>query len=203
MTVPAKPKHEPDWFIEKTRHLVKKFESLERKSNNEQHILSKDEEHEVINDIKRVAEVATTPLQRWEHTVRRPISLFILPVFALSNAGIPIGVDILPDTVQSSEFWGIFLGLVVGKSLGITSFTWIALRMGLGELSPGINMRHVVGIGLLGGMGFTMSIFITGIGFTDLPDTLINAKTAIFSASMLAGFSGFLWLWFISLPDKK
>lgn len=198
MTVPAKPKHEPKWFIDKIRHLIKKFEILELKSGTDQHILSKVEEHRVINDIERVAEASTTPLQRWEHSVRRPIALFILPVFALSNAGIPISVDTLPGTINSSEFWGIFLGLVVGKSLGITAFTWIALRLGIGELPQNINMKHVFGIGLLGGMGFTMSIFITGIGFSDMGDNLVNAKTAIFSASILAGISGLLWLWFIS-----
>lgn len=200
ITVPAKPKHEPEWFIDKISHLIKKFEILEKQSNTDEHILSKVEEHRVINDIERVAQVATTPLQRWENSIRRPIALFILPVFALSNTGIPVGVDRLPDTFQSSEFWGIFLGLLVGKSLGITVFTWIALRLGIGELPRNINMKHIIGIGLLGGMGFTMSIFITGIGFTDLPDTLVIAKTAVFSASLLAGVSGFLWLWYISRP---
>ncbi|MCW9013360.1 MAG: Na+/H+ antiporter NhaA [Gammaproteobacteria bacterium] len=203
MTVPAKPKHEAEWFIEKVRHLVKKFEYLEKESQDDQHILSKDNEHEVIEDIERVAETATTPLQRWEHAVRRPIALFILPVFALTNAGIPVNFDMLPSTINSSEFWGIFLGLVVGKTLGITSFTWLALRLGLGELPRCVTMRHVIGIGLLGGMGFTMSIFIAGIGFIDHLDALINTKTAILTASMFAGFSGFLWLWYVSYSEQK
>ena len=203
MTVPAKPKREAEWFIKKVRHLVKKFEYLERQSGTDQHILSKDNEHEVIEDIERVAESSTTPLQRWEGAVRRPIALFILPVFAMSNAGIPVAIDLLPSTINSTEFWGIFLGLVIGKSLGITSFTWIALRMGLGALPHRVTMRHVIGIGLLGGMGFTMSIFITGIGFTDQLDTLINAKTAILAASLLAGISGFLWLWYVSYSEKR
>ena len=203
MTVPAKPKHEPEWFIEKVRHLVKKFEYLEKTSEDDQHILSKDNEHEVIEDIERVAETATTPLQRWERAVRRPIALFILPVFALSNAGIPVNMDLLPLTINSREFWGIFLGLVVGKSLGITSFTWLALRMGWGELPRCVTMPHVLGIGLLGGMGFTMSIFISGIGFGHQAMTLINTKTAILTASMFAGISGFLWLWYVSYRERK
>ena len=198
MTVPAKPKHEAEWFIEKVRHLVKKFEYLEQKSEDDEHILSKDDEHEVIEDIERVAETATTPLQRWEHSVRRPIALFILPIFALSNAGIPVNMEVLPNTLNSSEFWGIFLALVVGKTLGITSFTWFALQMGWGKLPGCVNMKHVFGIGLLGGMGFTMSIFIAGIGFADQLATLVNTKTAILTASMFAGISGFLWMFYIS-----
>ena len=203
ITVPAIPKHEPNWFIEKIRHLIRKFEYLERQSDSEQHVLSKAEEYDVITDIERVAEVATTPLQRWEHSVRRPIALFILPIFALSNAGIPLDMNVLPGTIRSTEFWGIFLGLVFGKSLGITLFTWLALRLGVGVLPDNINMNHIFGIGLLGGMGFTMSIFISGIGFSELPATLVNAKTAIFTASLLAGVSGLMWLWFISSPDNE
>jgi Na+:H+ antiporter, NhaA family len=203
MTVPAKPKHDPEWFIEKARHLVKKFEYLEGTSKNDQHILSKDEEHEVIEDIERVAEASSTPLQRWEHTVRRPIALFILPVFAFSNTGISVEMNVLPNTIQSSEFWGIFLGLLVGKSLGISVFTWAALRMGIGELPQCINMKHIIGIGLLGGMGFTMSIFVADIGFAVLPVTLNNAKAAILLSSLIAGISGFLWMWFISRPKKN
>ena len=203
MTVPAKPKHEAEWFIEKVRHLVKKFEYMERESQDDEHILSKDDEHEVIEDIERVAETATTPLQRWEHSVRRPIALFILPIFAMSNAGIPVNLETLPGTLNSSEFWGIFLALVVGKSLGITSFTWLCLRLGWGKLPRCVTMRHVVGIGLLGGMGFTMSIFIAGIGFADQIPTLVNSKTAILTASMFAGFSGFLWLWYVAYTERK
>jgi Na+:H+ antiporter, NhaA family len=74
--------------------------------------------------------------------------------------------------------------------------TWLSVRLGLGHLSTGIQMRHIVGIGLLGGMGFTMSIFTASLGFTTQPETLIAAKTAVLLASLLAGISGFLWLRF-------
>ncbi len=198
ITVPAKPKHEPSWFIKKTLHLLLKFERLEKQANNNNHILAKQEEHDVINDIERVAKTSTTPLQRWERHPRRPIALFVLPLFALSNAGIPINIEILPDTLNSNEFLGNFLGLVLGKSIGITLFSWLALRTGIGILPHYVNLKHVLGIGLLGGMGFTMSIFIAGIGFSDLPMTLINAKTAILSGSLLAGTLGYSWMYWIS-----
>lgn len=198
MTVPAKPKHDPHWFAIKTRHLVKKFEKLNKHLPNGRHILSKQEAHEVIEDIERVAETATTPLQRWERTVRRPIALFILPIFALTNAGIPVETEMLPQTISDNAFWGIVLGLLLGKSIGITSFTWLALKTGIGILPDCVNMKHVIGIGLLGGMGFTMSIFIAGVGFTELPTSLINSKTAILTASLLAGILGYLWMYFVA-----
>lgn len=202
MTVPAKPKHEPSWFIKKVFHLLVKFERLEKASDTNHHILAKQKEHDVINDIERVAETSTTPLQRWEHTVRRPIALFVLPLFALSNAGIPVEMELLPQTIQSPEFWGIFLGLIVGKSVGITLFTWAALRAGIGILPNMMTLKHVLGVGFLGGMGFTMSIFIAGIGFSELPDTLINAKTAILSGSLIAGIIGYSWMFWISRPQS-
>jgi Na+:H+ antiporter, NhaA family len=198
ITVPAKPKHEPGWFINKTLYLLRKFKKLEKQANSKNNILAKQKEHEVISDIERVAETSTTPLQRWEHTVRRPIALFILPLFALSNAGVPINFDVLPQTFNSPEFWGIFLGLTMGKCFGITLFTWLALHLGVGILPRNVTMQHIVGIGLLGGMGFTMSIFIAGIGFSDLNPQLINSKAAILSGSLVAGILGYSWMYWIS-----
>lgn len=198
MTVPAKPKHEPSWFIIKTLHLLRKFKKLEKQASSKYHILAKQKEHEVISDIERVAETSTTPLQRWEHTVRRPIALFILPLFALSNAGVPINFEVLPQTLNSHEFWGIFLGLTIGKCFGITLFTWLAIHTGAGILPKNVTLQHIFGIGLLGGMGFTMSIFVAGIGFNGLNVELINAKTAILSGSLVAGTLGYSWMYWVS-----
>ncbi|MFK5987022.1 MAG: Na+/H+ antiporter NhaA [Pseudomonadota bacterium] len=198
MTVPAKPKHEPGWFITKTLYLLRKFKRLEQQTGKKYHILAKQKEHDVISDIERVAETSTTPLQRWEQTVRRPITLFILPLFALSNAGIPINLEVLPETLKSYEFWGIFLGLVLGKCLGISLCAWLILKTGFADLPKNVTMQHIIGIGLLGGMGFTMSIFIAGIGFSELNLTLINAKTAILAGSLVAGILGYLWMYWIS-----
>jgi len=92
---------------------------------------------------------------------------------------------------------GIVIGLLLGKVFGITLMTWLSVRLGLGQLSAGVQMRHIVGVGLLGGMGFTMSIFIASLGFSPETETLIAAKTAILLASLFAGVSGFLWLRFL------
>ena len=117
-----------------------------------------------------------------------------MPVFALANAGIPINLQALAGLWSEPLAQGIVLGLVLGKGIGITSMTWLSLRLGLGQLPAGVEMRHIAGIGLLGGMGFTMSIFITNLGFESAPDILVTAKSAILIASLAAGVSGFLWL---------
>ncbi|MCG6860241.1 MAG: Na+/H+ antiporter NhaA [Chromatiaceae bacterium] len=192
LTVPARPKREPRWFVHEARALIDEFEKVETQS--EQPVLGNNDQHMVVERVQDTAEKATTPLRRWEHFLERPIALFVLPVFALANAGVPVDVQTLAALATDRLALGIGLGLVVGKSVGITLLTWLALRLNLGRLSRNVTMRHIAGIGLLGGMGFTMSIFIAGLGFANNPDALLTAKTAILLASLAAGVSGYLWL---------
>ncbi len=117
-----------------------------------------------------------------------------MPVFALANAGIPIDLQALSGLWSDHLTLGIVIGLLLGKVSGITLMAWLSLRFGIGRLSTGVHLRHIAGIGLLGGMGFTMSIFIANLGFSTVPETLVAAKTAVLLASVLAGFSGYLWL---------
>lgn len=194
LTVPARPKRGPQWFLRRTRKLLGEFESIEKASTHP--ILGEEEQHGVVEQVRKTAGTAMTPLRRWENALEHPVVLFVLPLFALANAGIATNPESLSATGTHVLGLGIILGLVAGKSIGITLFTWLALRLKLGGLPRDVNMRHIVGIGLLGGMGFTMSIFITGLGFADNPETLVTAKTAILLASLLAGLSGYLWLRF-------
>jgi NhaA family Na+:H+ antiporter len=192
LTVPARPKRGPDWFVNETHELADEFASLERKSDKP--LLGEAAQHEVTERVQETVEKATTPLQRWESYLETPVALLVMPVFALTNAGIPVNLQALAGLWTEPLAQGIFLGLVLGKGVGITSMTWLSLRLGLGQLPAGVEMRHIAGIGLLGGMGFTMSIFITNLGFTAEPATLVTAKSAILLASLAAGVSGFLWL---------
>jgi NhaA family Na+:H+ antiporter len=194
LTVPARPKRSPGWFVQRTHRLADEFEVMEKKSDRP--LLGEEEQHAVAESLQDTVEKATTPLRRWERYLERPIALVVMPVFALANAGIPIDVQALPGLWSDRLTLGIVIGLLLGKVSGITFMTWLSVRLGLGQLSTGVQMRHIVGIGLLGGMGFTMSIFIASLGFTTQPETLIAAKTAILLASLLAGISGFIWLRF-------
>lgn len=194
LAVPTRPRHHGGWLLQRVQRLMQEFEKKERRRPNELTILADPEQHAVIEDLEHAVEQATTPLQRWERALARPIALFVLPLFALMNAGVPLSSEIFTDLWTNRLALGIILGLVVGKVVGITGGTWLALRGGLGRLPSDMNMRHVFGIGLLGGMGFTMSIFIASLGLEAGSATLVTAKVAIITASVIAGSLGYFWL---------
>ncbi len=201
LMVPARPKRDPEWFVRRTRNLINEFENIEKESTLP--ILGEEQQHEVIEHVQDSAEKTSTPLRRWERTLETPVALLVMPIFALANAGIPIDFNSLSTLWKNPLSLGIILGLVAGKSIGISLLTWLALRLGLGHLPQDVTMRHIIGIGLLGGMGFTMSIFITGLGFANTPEALVTAKTAILIASLVAGLSGYLWLRFHTEPPDN
>lgn len=194
MVVPARPKRNADWFVARAKKLIKKFENMHLHST--QSILSETGKHQVVEAVKDSAEKASTPLRRWERTLETPVALLVMPIFALVNAGIAIHPAMLSQVWSHSLGLGIILGLVTGKLIGIFLMTWLALRLGLGRLPQEVTMRHIFGIGLLGGMGFTMSIFVAGLGFAASPHHMVDAKLSILLASLIAGLLGYLWLRF-------
>ena len=119
-------------------------------------------------------------------------NLCILPIFAFANAGIPL-VSGLGDALTSSVSWGVALGLIIGKPLGITLFAWAAARTGLARLPRALTMRHIFAVGWVGGIGFTISLFVTELAFrtSHLADL---ARVGILFGSLVAGSIGFLVL---------
>lgn len=142
---------------------------------------------------------AASPSHRLEHVLHRPVAFVILPIFALANTGIVIGSDWAQELASSNSL-GILAGLVVGKPLGITILSFLAVAIGLCKLPLDLRWRHVFGAGLLGGIGFTMSIFITNLAFTDEPGVVNASKMAILLASLSAGVLGFVWLKLFGKP---
>ena len=144
------------------------------------------------------AKVGVSPSHRLEHALQRPVAFLILPLFALANAGIVIGEGSMESLLSMSSL-GISLGLVLGKPLGVIFLCAVAARLGICSLPPELRWSHIVGAGVLGGIGYTMSIFITNLAFADA--ALVNAsKIAIVLASLTAGILGFLWLRFVAPP---
>jgi NhaA family Na+:H+ antiporter len=140
----------------------------------------------------------SNPSERLQHWLHRPVAFLILPVFALANTCIPISEG-WTDSLLSHNSLGIAAGLLLGKPLGILLCCWLAVRSGLCQLPDSMRWKHLAGLGLLAGIGFTMSIFITNLAFGE--DLLIqNSKIAILSASLLAGLGGFLFLRTIKRP---
>jgi NhaA family Na+:H+ antiporter len=135
-------------------------------------------------------------LQRVETGLHPWVNFAILPVFALFNAGIAMTPGVL-DTLHQPLGLGILTGLLIGKPLGITLFAWGAVRLGLATLPTGTGWARLAGAGLLGGIGFTMSLFIAGLGLS--PDMLDGAKFSVLAASVVAGLTGYLVLRFQSM----
>ena len=136
-----------------------------------------------------------SPSRRLEHALHLPVAFFILPVFALANAGIVIDAGSGRSLLSMSSL-GISLGLLLGKPVGVALLCYLATRLGLCTLPPELRWSHIVGAGLLGGIGYTMSIFITNLAFVDHPSVVNSSKIAILLASLSAGTLGVLWLRF-------
>jgi NhaA family Na+:H+ antiporter len=141
-----------------------------------------------------VAREAVAPLSRWQHALTPWVSFLIVPLFALANAGVRIEGSIL-DRLSSRVALGVGFGLVVGKIIGITSFSWLAIRSGLSRLPAGTNWRQMVGVAATAGIGFTVALFITALAYT-APAYADDAKVGIFAGSIVAGLLGmtiFFW----------
>jgi len=161
-------------------------------------VLGSRREHEQILEVRDVAERASTPLRRWEDALDLPVALFILPLFALVNAGVVFGFSSFVESIQHSTGLGIIAGLVVGQFVGISGACWLALRYKIGCLPDGVNIQHVIGFSLIAGVGFTMATFIATLGFEAQPDHLHSAKTSILVASVLSALLGVLYIRLVS-----
>ena len=136
----------------------------------------------------------TPPLQRLEHYISTPVNFLILPLFAFVNAQVRlVGVD-LGALVVDPVAVGVYLGMLLGKPVGIAGVTFILVKAGLAELPRGVRWPHIVGVGILGGIGFTMSILIAGLAFTEIPAELLAAKTAILVGSVSAALLGLAYM---------
>ena len=142
----------------------------------------------------------SSPSYQLQHFLHKPVAFLILPVFALANTTVVIPADFLGGLTNSNSL-GIILGLTAGKPAGILAFSLIGIVMGWCVLPEGIKRRHILGAGILAGIGFTMSIFITLLAFEDT-QVINGAKIAVLLASLLAGLAGYFWLRF-TLTTKQ
>lgn len=129
---------------------------------------------------------------RLQHFLHKPVSFIILPIFALANTAI-VFQGSLTESILTPNSWGIFFGLFLGKPLGIFLFSLLAVTLGICKLPDDMNWKQVIGIGFLGGIGFTMSIFITLLAFNHI-ETINASKITIIITSTIAAVTGLLWL---------
>ena len=150
----------------------------------------------IVAEVEKLSQGTEGPMERLERVIHPWTSFVVLPIFALANAGIIISWDSLTEAAASPITLGILVALPVGNTLGILGMTWLTVRLGLGRLPSYVTWLQVLGVGMLGGIGFTVSIFVSGIAFENqaLSD---QAKIGVFGASLLAGAVGYLFLRFV------
>jgi NhaA family Na+:H+ antiporter len=188
LTIPVRQKISSDSFTDTCQLGLEVFGKAEQKRKN---ILLSSEQQDALEKIGEAYVQVQNPLVRLEH-VLHPISAFlIMPVFALANAGVAIGGGSL--SLLQPVSLGIILGLFIGKPLGIVGLSFIASKLGWVTKPASVNWRHLIGIGMLGGVGFTMSIFISQLAFTG-SDTIATSKLAILLTSLAAGLCGVIYL---------
>jgi len=136
---------------------------------------------------------AESPSHRLERRLHKPVAYLILPLFALANTGVTIDAQAIAE-LRLANSSGIALGLLLGKPLGVVLMCLVAVKTGVCRLPDDVRWSHLVGAGLLGGIGFTMSIFITNLAFADHLSIVNSSKLAVLSASIAAGAAGLLWL---------
>lgn len=144
-----------------------------------------------------------SPSHQLEHFLHRPVAYIILPIFALANTGVIVGGDFVHTLLSDVNVLGITAGLVLGKPIGIGLFCFIAIILGVCKLPEDVKWSHLVGAGMLGGIGFTMSIFITNLAFAGDLNEINASKMAILIASLLAAIFGFVWLRYVAEPTRK
>jgi NhaA family Na+:H+ antiporter len=145
------------------------------------------------NDLK-------SPSYKLEDVLHKPVAFIILPIFALANTGVVVDTDWM-DNMTNTNSVGIIAGLILGKPLGVTFLCCLAVASGISRLPSDLNWRHISGAGILGGIGFTMSIFIANLAFVGDRGSINGAKMAILAASLTAGTIGYLWLKLFGRPE--
>jgi len=190
-TIPMRPKYDPKRFMTQINEMVGQIRQAYQREVN---IVKNDELRAKVRALGEGVQLVQAPAQVLERQMHLPSAYLIIPIFSLANAGIPIDWSSFSSVIFHPVSMGVAAGLVGGKLIGIAGLSWLAVKLGLASLPPGLNFKHIIGVGLMGGIGFTMSIFIAELGFSNHAEDLLMAKTGILFASFLAGILGFLWL---------
>ncbi len=197
-TIPARTSCDAEGFLYNASKILEDYKSSVRSNAS---VLTNATMNSALLSMQHMAVRAQTPLQRLEHGLHPLVDYAIMPIFALANAGVILGGD-FGALMTSQVTLGTACGLLLGKPLGIVLSVWGVAKLS-GGFPGGMSIRHFIGAGLLGGIGFTMSLFIATLALSDSPELLTGAKTAILAASTLAGAAGYLVLRGLPLPTDS
>ncbi|SMN14991.1 Na+/H+ antiporter NhaA type [uncultured Candidatus Thioglobus sp.] len=194
MTIPSKPKQTSLNLSKDTKKLLDKYDTYPIYENHTLH----EEQKSILTNIQDRINAVRSPAARLEHDLHLPVALIVIPLFALANAGIAIDFNSIGSVIVEPVSMGIIFGLTLGKVIGIFGISWLAIKLKIAKLPDQSSMSQIFGVALLGGIGFTMSIFIADLAFLNTPDLIFQAKIGILSASLFAGLFGFLWLKYVA-----
>jgi Na+:H+ antiporter, NhaA family len=200
--VPARGKYDTDRFLKNVENTIDRFECEEQSCGFS--ILLNEDHLNAVHDLEMACHDVETPLQRLLHALHPWVAFLILPVFALSNTGLIFHDVNFSQMVRSPVTLGVTLGLVIGKPIGIISSSYLAVKTGVASLPKNVTWMHILGGGMLGGIGFTMSLLISGLSFSSL-QILDYSRIAILTGSVLSAAIGMVFLGIISVgrPVKK
>jgi NhaA family Na+:H+ antiporter len=186
-TIPATRRIEEQPYIEHVRELLSDFEHDVRRVPNK---ITHDQSH-ALQGVEEASRAVQTPLARVEHALLRPVNFVIMPLFALANAGVDLRHGI-SEAAHDPAMWGVMFGLLAGKPIGVLLASWSAVKSGIATMPQGATKLHIAGVGILCGIGFTMSLFVANLAFPDDAGHLGAAKLGILVGSILSGVTGAL-----------
>ncbi len=191
MFIPAQGKYDTDLFVQKVKHRLDAFQCAESSCGFS--ILLNEDHLNAVQNLEHDCHNVETPLQRILHVLHPWVAFLILPVFALGNAGLTFHELNFSEAISHPVTMGIILGLFLGKPIGITLFSYLSVKTKIAALPQGIAWPHIFGASMLGGIGFTMSLFVSGLSFTT-PELINYSKFAILVGSLMSAAAGIIFL---------
>jgi NhaA family Na+:H+ antiporter len=194
MAIPARPAHTPAHFERRIEELQEAFRADRRDEDTPDDPLGSHRMASIAQAMERSAAAVQSPLQRIEHRLTPWVTFAVIPLFALTNAGIDLLQVAWREALAHNVTLGVMGGLVIGKFAGISLFSWAAVRLGIARLPSGVRWTHLLGAAWLAGIGFTMSLFISQLAF-GAPELVEEAKLGILLGSALSAAIGLVWLY--------
>ncbi|WP_222167265.1 Na+/H+ antiporter NhaA [Edaphocola aurantiacus] len=187
--IPARIKVKEQVYTGRVKQYLDQFTAAD--SSNEKAVLTGEQLH-TLDHIRKETDDATPPMQKLEHALHPLVTFIVIPIFALANAGIALDMDV-STLFNTNVSLGVGLGLLIGKVVGVVGFTLLCIKLRIAPYPEGMHFRNLLGLGFLAAIGFTMSLFVTSLAFTD-ELYMTQAKVGIFVASIIGGVTGYLIL---------
>lgn len=194
LAIPSKPKISAVGFRKNAKKLLDEYDTYPIDSKHGMN----ERQKAILLKLESNINAIGTPAARLERDLHLPIALVVIPLFALANAGIAIDFGSIGTTIMEPVSMGIMAGLILGKVLGIFGIAWLAIKLKIATLPQDSSMSQIFGVAFLGGIGFTMSIFVADLAFIQNQELIFQAKVGILTASLFAGLFGYFWLRYIA-----